>query len=341
MTPVRGLRFPHSIMRSHRLLSILALVASLVVHPTDSGAAAPARVLARRPVPAPVAGGITAWRPALAVLPFTDRTEGAWLLWTGRDIGEGFARMLADSLACSGDWRLPDTTRVIQAFAARQRQNLVSDANASSLGSSLGAELALCGVVSEFSVTETQPDPRAMRWGMGGGRRRTTAKVVVELRLLDCATGAVVRTSVIRREQVSQSSSSAGDDRIERSAFENTPLGRATREVLESSVRVLEEELVSRMSVRVAGVSAAAVWLDAGRARGLTPGQRLLVMRPELITLDPADGTATPQTERIAAELLVTGYVDVSGRQARCYLQRGRVEPGDIVRLVTPGAEAR
>lgn len=316
------------------LLCSLLLVCAAALDPTPVRAATPGRVLtphATAPLP-----GIPAalWQPALAVMPFTDRTEGAWLLWTGRDVGEGLAQSIADSLSRSGQWRLPDSAHLARAFETRQRKQLLSDANAIALGSSFGAELTLTGVVSTFEVTETQPDPRYTRWGVGSGRRRTTATAVLELRLLDCATGSVVRTAVLKREQTSQSSSSAASgERVERASFEDSPLGRATREVVTATVQLLEEEWVTRTNVRVARVLPDAVWLDAGRARGLAPGQRLIVMRPELVSMDPVDGGMTARSERVTAELLVTGFADGTGRQARCRLQRGRVEPGDVVRL--------
>ncbi|MEO5988271.1 MAG: CsgG/HfaB family protein [Candidatus Eisenbacteria bacterium] len=335
MIAVGCLPTAHTDMRPNQLLLRLLLLASATaMHPTLVRAAAPASALAHRVIAPAAPSSVASWQPALVVMPFTDRTEGAWLLWAGRDVGEGLARFIADSLLSTGQWRMPDTARVVQAFATRSRKVLLSDANALALGGSFGAELALTGIVSTFEVTETQPDPRYMRWGVGSGRRRTTATVVLELRLLDCATGSVVRTAGIKREQTSQSSSSAGSgDRVERAAFESTPLGRATREVVAATVQLLEEELVSRTNVRVARVFPNAVWLDAGRSRGLLPGQHLVVMRPEVVSMDPSDGTMIPQSEHIAAELVVTGFADGAGRQARCRLQRGRVEPGDVVRL--------
>jgi curli biogenesis system outer membrane secretion channel CsgG len=289
---------------------------------------------------APVAA-ITPWRPTLAVLPFSDRSSGEWLLWTGRDVGEGLARWIADSLSCDRDWRLPDTARVAEAFMARRRTELLSDANAVALGASLGAELAMTGVVTEFAVSETPPDLRALRWGVGSGRRRTTATVTIELRLLDCTNGAVVRAATIQREQQSQSSSSAdAPDRIDRRAFVGTPLGIAAREAVAAAVHLLDEERIARTSVRVARIEAGSVWLDAGRARGLAPGQRLVVMRPEVVTLDPADGAMVPESEHIVAELRVMGFADGPGRPAHCRLERGVVEPGDVVQLVAERASA-
>ena len=277
------------------------------------------------------------WRPAIAVLPFTDRTDGAWLLWSGRDVGEGLARLVADSLARTARWRVPDSARVAAAFANRERRAALSDANALTLGASLGAELALAGTVLTFEVAETQPDPRFTRWGVGSGKRRTTATVVLELRLLDCAAGTVVRSATVKREQVSQSNSSAGGEREDPRAFAETPLGRATGEVVQASVRLLEEELTARTSVRVAQVTPRSVVLDAGRARGLARGQQLAVWRPELVTLDPADGTMIPESERVAAELIVVGFTDATGRRAICRLRRGHVQPGDRVRLMAAG----
>lgn len=339
MTCIGGPWAAHTDMPTNLLMLCLLLLSATVAPATMVRAAAPARGLTHR-VAAPVnVTPVALWRPALVVMPFTDRTEGAWLLWTGRDVGEGLAHFVADSLSCTGQWRMPDTARVARAFATRQRTGLLSDANAFALGGSLGAELALTGVVSTFEVTETQPEPNYTRWGVGSGRRRTTATVVLELRLLDCASGAVVRTAAIKREQTSQSSSSAAiQDRVDQASFESTPLGRATREVVTATVGLLQEEWLSRTSVRVARVFSDAVWLDAGRARGLVPGQRLVVMRPEVVSIDPSEGFVTPQTERVAAELLVTGFTDGAGRQARCRLQRGRVEPGDVVRLAAAAA---
>jgi len=285
--------------------------------------------------PLPPAAPRVSTEPTVALLPFTDRTDGRWWLWTGCSAGEGVAHLLADSLAQAHDWALADTARLSAMARARAwRTDALDDAQACELARALDADWVVLGAVTAFGIEQPAPDTKRRRWGLPPKRRNEIARVTLELRVLDAASGAVRRSQVISRERLLDGASSARDaQRVPGAlALAGTPLGDAVREVVSAAVQLLTQERHAHWSARVVRLMRyGLVELDVGRSAGLTRGDRLSVWRTSPLEGDAITGELTGGIDEVAAEVVVTGFT-VDGRRAVAKVVRGRVVPGDLAR---------
>lgn len=274
-------------------------------------------------------------QPLVALLPFADRTDGRWWLWTGCSAGEGVAHLVADSLVRSRHWALADTAQLAALARARQwRVDGLEDAQAAELARALGADWVVLGAVTSFGVEQPAPDAKRRRWGLPPKRRTETARVSLELRVLDAATGAVRRSERISRERLLSGASSAreADRPTAPVALAGTPLGDAVREAVAAAVQVLEQERQAHWSARVVRLMRyGLVELDIGRSAGIVRGDRLVVWRTSRIESDAETGEIRGGLDEVAAEVVVTGFT-LDGRRAVAKVVRGQVSAGDTAR---------
>ncbi len=303
----------------------LTLLTSMLAVAVDPAIGAPARPVTPR----------ASHEPVVALTAFADRTDGRWWLWTGCSAGEGVAHLLADSLARARDWAIADTARLAAMARARQwRSDALEDAQACELARALDADWVVLGAVTAFGIEQPAPDAKRRRWGLPPKRRSETARVTLELRVLDAASGAVRRSQVITRERLLDGASSARD--VQRQphpqALAGTPLGDAVREVVSAAVLLLTQERQAHWSARIVRLMRyGLVELDAGRSAGLERGDRLSVWRTSPIEGDATTGEIRGGVEEVAAEVVVTGFT-VDGRRAVAKVVRGQVAAGDLAR---------
>lgn len=311
----------------------LSLALSVVAVAVDPAIGAPARP--------PSAPAPAVHRPVVALLPLADRTDGHWRLWTGCSAGEAVAALLADSLVRARGWALADTARMAAlAESRRWSRDALDDPQAAELARAAGAAWVVLGSVTALGVQQPQPDASRRRWGLPPKRRTDTARVTLELRVLDAATGSVRRAEHITRERLLSGSTSAreGERRSAPSAIAGTPLGEALAEAVAAAVQVLEQEVRAQWSARVIRrMRYGLVELDIGRSSGVARGDRLTVWRPGSMEIDPATGGISGGLDEIAAELVVTGFT-LDGRKAVAKVLRGEVTAGDTVRPATAWA---
>jgi hypothetical protein len=268
----------------------------------------------------------------LALAPFSDRTDGQWMLWTGCPAGEGLTRLLADSLARGRGWELADGAERPGGTADHDLPG-ATDAARAAWGRRLGAGWVVCGTVTAFGVDAPAPDPQRRRWSLPPGRRVATARVTLELRVIETATGTVRRSERVTRERLLSGASSAREHArpVAPLATDGTPLGEALREAVAACATVLEQEALAHWSTRVVRVRGDRVELDAGRASGLVPGARLTVWRTGIAVMGGDGELVASGPDEMAAELEVEDFT-ADGRRARARILRGRAWTGDTAR---------
>lgn len=303
----------------------LSLAMSVMAVAVDPAIGAPARPVASPPTSQPV----------VALLPFADHTDGRWWLWTGCGAGEAVSHLIADSLRVRQGWSLADTAQMASIAAShRWARVLLDDARAADLARESGAEWAVLGTVTALGIEQPKPDANRRRWGLPPKRRTETARVTLELRVIDAATGSVRRSEQISRERLLSGASSANERERPTAlmALAGSPLGDALRDVVSAAVQVLEQERRAHWSARIVRTMRyGLVELDLGRAAGLSRGDRLSVWRTSPLEFDPVSGSLSGGLDEIAAELVVTGFT-VDGRRAVAKVVRGDVSAGDLVR---------
>jgi hypothetical protein len=206
-------------------------------------------------------------------------------------------------------------------------------------GQVLGAQLLVHGSVTEFEETARGKGVQAgvgvfgARIGIGGNK--VTARVAIDLRIIDATTGQIVASERAEAEASQRSVStsvSAGPVVIGNGAFSRTPLGEASRNAIARAVGLIvgKTETVA-WSGRIVEVSDEGVYVNAGSDANLSRGQRLVVSTVVKKLTDPATGLPLGALERRLGEIEIES-VSEKYSVARM-LSPIQVERGDVVRV--------
>jgi len=243
-----------------------------------------------------------------------DAAYGNW------DVGGGLAAMLTTALQKSGQFVVLERASMPAIiFEQEMKANGVANAETGpKLGKVAAAQLIVVGAVTEFGV---QDKGGSFNIGLGGnvkgnplsslfGGKHQEGSVAIDVRLVDTSTTEVVQT-VTEKEPISQTSYNAslnykamdmgGDE------FNNTPLGEASRKVVERAVADLIAAAAKQpwhaLIVDYDGKEAA---INAGRNAGVKPGDRFSVERIAQKLTDPATG------EVLSVKRVSLGTLEVS-----------------------------
>jgi curli biogenesis system outer membrane secretion channel CsgG len=259
----------------------------------------------------------------------------------GWDIGGGLAAQLISELTRTG--RFIVVERADLGAALREQQlgmmAVVSPETAAQPGQVLGAQLLIHGSVTEFEETARGKGVQAgvgvfgARIGIGGNK--VTARVAIDLRIIDATTGQIVASERAEAEASQRSVStsvSAGPVVIGNGAFSRTPLGEASRNAIARAVGLIvgRAEAVA-WSGRIVEVGDEGVYVNAGSDANLSRGQRLVVSTVVKKLTDPATGLALGVVERRLGEIEIES-VNKRFSVARM-LTPIQVERGDLVRV--------
>lgn len=257
----------------------------------------------------------------------------------GWDIGGGLAAMLASELARSN--RFIVVERADLDTLLREKQMALSEVTAGASGRPLlAAQTFVRGSVTEFDQDEKGG---GLSLGLkvqgvtgGGGRRTASGHVTIELRLIDAASGAVVATSKVEKKVKSSSlalQASKGLFAFGGDQFEQTSLGRASREAIQEAVaqitagmeRVPWQALVARFE-------GDRVYINAGRNANLASGARLRAVRNVNTITDPSSGEVLGGERHTVGDLVIEQVEDryAVGR----WLGHQPAQRGDIVQML-------
>jgi curli biogenesis system outer membrane secretion channel CsgG len=259
----------------------------------------------------------------------------------GWDIGGGLAAQLISELTRTG--RFIVIERADLGASLREQQlgmmGVVSPETAAQPGQVLGAQLLIHGSVTEFDETARGQGLQAgvgvfgARIGIGGNK--VTARVAIDLRIIDATTGQIVaseRAEAEASQRAVNTSVSAGPVVIGNGAFSRTPLGEASRNAIARAVGLIvgRTERVA-WSGRIVEVSDEGVYVNAGSDANLSRGQRLVVSTVVKKLTDPATGLPLGVVERRLGEIEIESVSDKFS-VARM-VTPVHVERGDLVRV--------
>lgn len=230
---------------------------------------------------------------------------------------DGFARGLTEMLTTA----LADR----ETFVVLERQEIgevldeqdfgesgrVNPETAPEIGSVIGAQTLITGTITEFNYEKSSVGGDvSVLGGLEAGVDRVTAMVALDLRVIDAVTGEVI-TSV--REEGTASATGANvevsvdENRFGTGGSVSTPLGQASREVVEKVVEDLERELGDRpWRGRIVDVRDGVVYLNAGAADGIEPGMTFDVYAEAEPLVDPDTGRVLGTPEEHVGTLEVT-----------------------------------
>jgi curli biogenesis system outer membrane secretion channel CsgG len=228
-----------------------------------------------------------------------------------------FARTLTEILTTT----LINTGRFVvlerqqmQAVLAEQDLNAAGRVNketGAATGHVIGAQAMITGDITGYSYTQQALGGSALNVirGLKVGASRVSAAVVVDLRMVDAATGEVLASAT-----GSGSASATGvatdltkdDQQISASGAWSTPLGEASR----AAIAKVVEQLVAgmpepRWSARVVEVRDTIVYLNAGADGGVSPGLVLQVYEVQPALIDPETGKNLGTPDKLLGEIQI------------------------------------
>jgi curli biogenesis system outer membrane secretion channel CsgG len=228
-----------------------------------------------------------------------------------------FARTLTEMLTTS----LINTGRFVvlerqqmQAVIAEQDLNTAGRVNketGAAQGRIIGAQAMITGDITGYSYTQQALGGGAVNVikPLKVGASRVKAAVVVDLRMVDAATGEVLASA-----KGSGSASTTGvaadltkdDQQITSSGTWSTPLGEASRVAIAKVVEQLVAGLPEPVwSAKIVDVRDGIVYLNAGADGSVSPGEVLQVYEVQPALIDPDTGKNLGAPDKLLGEIQV------------------------------------
>jgi curli biogenesis system outer membrane secretion channel CsgG len=228
-----------------------------------------------------------------------------------------FARTLTEilttSLITTGRFVVLERQQM-QAVLAEQDLNAAGRVNketGAAQGHVIGAQAMITGDITGFAYTQQSLGGGALNVikNIKVGASRVSASVIIDLRLIDAATGEVL-ASATGDGNASSTGVAAdltkGDQQISASGAWSTPLGQASR----AAITKVVEQLVAgmpepRWSAKIVEVRDDVVYLNAGADGGVSPGQVLEVYDVQPPLIDPDTGRNLGAPDKLLGEIQV------------------------------------
>ena len=232
--------------------------------------------------------------------------------------------MLTTTLITTGRFVVLERQQM-QAVVAEQDLNSAGRVNketGAAQGHLIGAQAMITGDITGYSYTQQSLGGNALNVikGLKVGASKVKAAVVIDLRMVDAATGEVLASA-----KGSGSASSSGvatditkdDQQISATGAWSTPLGQASR----AAIGKVVEQLVAgmpepRWSAKIVEVRDSVVYLNAGADAGVSKGQVLQVYEIQPALIDPDTGKNLGAPDKLLGEIRVetvqTGFSTAS-----------------------------
>jgi curli biogenesis system outer membrane secretion channel CsgG len=228
-----------------------------------------------------------------------------------------FARTLTEILTTA----LMNTGRFVvlerqqmQAVIAEQDLNAAGRVNketGAAQGHIIGAQAMITGDITGYSYTQQSLGGVALNVirNTKVSASRVSASVIVDLRLIDAATGEVLASAKGNGSASSTGMAgdlTKGDQQISASGAWSTPLGQASRAAITKVVQTLVAGMPEpRWSAKVVEVRDGVVYLNAGTDGGVSPGQVLEVYEVQQPLIDPDTGRNLGAPDKLLGEIRI------------------------------------
>lgn len=254
-------------------------------------------------------------------------------LW-GDQLGTAAEDELVTQLVASGAFSVVERKQ-LDAVLAEQKlavSGAMNPAGAAKIGQLLGAQLALTGSITQFSIVSRSA-------GFGPVRAEyTEAESAVDLRLVDTSTGEVL--AVVDGSGKKRFGGAQYKDKGLAQTFDEGVAQAALRPAIEEAVKNLLDERQKFASIAPAAATGHVVgsreqnfYIDQGENDGVTAGQRFDVMRV-VDEIKDAQGNVLDKVTKKVGTLQV---VRVLSKSSICTIAEGEARTGDTV---TPAGAA-
>jgi len=234
------------------------------------------------------------------------------------EFARGLTEMLTSVLIKTGRFTILERSamQTIDAEQALTASGKTTKESGAQQGGLLGAQAIITGDITGFSYQKTSLGgalTNVVR-GLNISGARVTAEVIVDLRLVDATTGAVIH-STKGTGKADQTGVAAELTRAEKSysadAQMSTPLGQASRAAIQDAViGLLTGMPKTRWSGRVIDVRDGVVYVNAAAADGMKAGLALEVFDSQPPLVDPATGQTLGSPERHIGTIVIDSVLD-------------------------------
>lgn len=175
----------------------------------------------------------------------------------------------------------------------------------------LGANALITGDITGFTFNRSAVGGKVtnLMKGLGVAGERVSAEVIIDLRLIDAASGQVIAATkgIGKASQTGVAADlTQGEKSYSSDASMSTPLGKASRQALTEAVNGLLQQMPTmRWSARVVDVRNSVVYLSATTTDGIRPGLELEVYEIGEPLTDPATGQSLGAPERLLGTVKV------------------------------------
>jgi curli biogenesis system outer membrane secretion channel CsgG len=285
------------------------------------------------PVITPAYDGL---KKRLAVVRFENKVmtplpDASW------QIGDGLAEMLTSELFKTDRFIMVERTALADIVREQEmgQTGLVRKETVTKVGELLGAQLLVAGAVTTFEAGVSGGGAGLGIAGYAVALKSRNARVGVDIRLVDAATGQILKSFNADGQAKSLGVGFAGNVQgitFGSDAFFKTPLGQATREAMAKAVHFISSEMEQVLwSGRVVQVQDGKVYVNAGTNTNLKPGATLAAYAKGADLIDPSTGLNLGSKDTLLGTVTIT---EVEERfSIGTFIGNGELKRGDLVKF--------
>ncbi|MCK5032420.1 MAG: hypothetical protein KAS18_02275 [Calditrichia bacterium] len=277
---------------------------------------------------------LTGLKKRIAVVNFKDKAG------YGHNIGQGIADMLITKLVESKKYLVVERNE-LDALLKEQglgQSGLVTQQSAAKVGQLLGVEMMVTGSVSEFGEKKSKVGGGIGSFGgFNIGVATKTARVAVDIRLVNTSTGEIIAAKSAEGEDSSTGLDNVGIEDVNfhnSTTWDNTQLGKASRLAIEQCVDYITEGMSGiPWEGKIIKATGGTVYMKPGSKGGVQPGMKFSVYRPGEELIDPDTGLSLGSEESKIGEIEYLSDV-ANGKAGKAIVKSGTgMQTGDLVRI--------
>jgi len=273
----------------------------------------------------------------VAVLEFEDKTDHRVRWWTGQSVGRGMADMLVTALVKSGKYRVIERQEIEKIINEQQlgQSGMVTAQSAAKVGQLLGVEIAIIGSVTEFGHARSDIGGRVKRIGIGVSKIGAT--VGIDVRFINTNTGEILTAENIRKQK-SKKGLSVSTPKFafrNRNKFDDSLVGKATREAIEDIIKLLDEKSAAiPWQAKIITVKDNTIFINVGSEAGVQVGDVFYIYSKGEELVDPDTGLSLGSIDSKIGKIEVTNNNIGNGKASQCIIKEGSgFKRGNLVRI--------
>ena len=272
----------------------------------------------------------------VAVFDFEDKTSGSWRWWHGKGVGYGMTDMLVTALVKSEKFKVYERAALDKIMREQKlgQSGNVTQQTAAQVGKLLGVQYAILGSVTEFGYKKGGVGGRIK--GVRVGVNKYDAVVAIDVRIVNTETAEILLSETVRKQK-SKSSVGISTPKLDfrdKSRFDDSLVGKATREAIDNIVEILDKKIkAGELHAKVIKVdSQGNVIINKGSIAGVKVKDVLYVYREGEALIDPDTGLSLgSELEQIGTIKIIADMLEGKASKAEV-ISGGDFANGDVVK---------